>query len=86
MSENCKENFCPISLWMCDEADKYCMGSPNNGSRVEGGCCGPRNEICCIDCFYCLTPLGFILDIITFSCNLYFFVKPQALEVEVAAI
>jgi hypothetical protein len=63
--------FCfPITYWMCEEADIYCSSSPG-GQRPEADCCGPRGEHCCIDCFYCISPLAMVADVLCFSCNMY---------------
>ena len=66
MNELC----CPITFWMCEEADRYCLAEPG-GQRVEGECCGQRGEPCCIDCFYCLSPLAMVLDVILSPCTMY---------------
>ena len=65
----CKE-LCPRSFWMCDEADTYCMSS-SPPYRQEQNCCGPRGEYCCIECFYCLSPIALVFDILCVPLTLY---------------
>jgi len=60
--------YCPCTHWMCEEAESYCE-SPSNNRGCE--CCGPRNRPCCIDCFYCLAPLGYVYDLVCFPINCY---------------
>jgi len=55
---------------MCEEADIYCRAPPS-GQRAEAVCCGPRGEHCCIECFYCLSPLAMVADVLCFPCNMY---------------
>ena len=77
------KELCPMSLWMCDEADNYCKGS-STSHRPEQNCCGPRGEHCCIDCFYCLSPIAFVFDIICIPFTVYY--NCSVKENEAAAI
>jgi len=61
----------PMTCWMCDEADDYCI-SYTTPRYTSGTCCGPRDRPCCIDCYYCLSPIVCVLDILCFPRNLYY--------------
>lgn len=59
----------PITTDMCDKADSYCSSPPSH--HTENTCCSPSGEPCCIDCYYCLTPIAMIVDLLCFPCNMY---------------
>ena len=59
----------PITTDMCDKADSYCSSPPSH--HTENTCCSPSEEPCCIDCYYCLTPIAMIVDLLCFPCNMY---------------
>lgn len=65
------KELCPRSYWMCGEADRYCSATPPS-YRQEQNCCGPRGDHCCIDCFYCLSPIAFLFDIVCFPKTIYY--------------
>lgn len=71
-SKSYNECCFPITNWMCDEAEANCLNEPAPGHRHEQSCCcSSRGDICCVDCFYCLSPLGLVIDILCFPINMY---------------
>ena len=65
------DRFCfPITTNMCGEADSYCSSPPSH--HTDYNCCCPSGEPCCIDCYFCLTPIAMVVDVLCFPCNLYY--------------
>ena len=56
--------FCPITNYLYDKGIERWNEPYDYEEQV--GYCGPPDR-CCIDCYICLTPLGFVFDIITFN-------------------
>jgi hypothetical protein len=68
MFENCK--YFPLSQHLYYYGKKRWNEPYNVEEQV--GYCGPPDR-CCIDCYLCLIPVGFIMDIVTlntFQCKL----------------
>ena len=51
----------PAGNRFLDDGFEFCDRPPTNG---ECGCCGPRGE-CCLNCYICLSPLGFAVDFLS---------------------
>ena len=65
MSQNKKTQkfaFLPMSSYLCNELCR-CLDEPSKNGDCQN--CAPPGEPCCIDCYCCLSPFGFILDILT---------------------
>lgn len=70
-SKSYNECLFPITNWMCKEADANCLNEPAPGHRHEQSCCSTSSDTpCCVDCFYCLAPLGLVFDILCFPLNI----------------
>ena len=70
MSDTNYAQFCfPITSALCDEADRYCSSPPSH--YTTSTCCGTSGEPCCIDCYYCISPITLVLDVLCFPCNMY---------------
>ena len=59
MTEFC----CPLSYYLCHEADQFCMKSDDYGLFNI-------NEPYCVECYYCLSIPGFFLDVLCCPINL----------------
>lgn len=67
--------FCfPITCSLCDEADRYCSSPPSH--HTTSTCCGTSGEPCCIDCYYCISPITLVLDVLCFPCNMCSHIHP----------
>ncbi len=53
----------PLTYYFCSTADDYCTGT-HYVNDYGATCCGEQGYPCCINCYYCLTPISFTLDII----------------------
>ena len=54
----------PLTKFFYIEGMKRCVEPPD--LFEENDCLGPKDKNC-IDCYLCLVPFAFLLDIITFS-------------------
>jgi len=75
----CKDSFntwiCPITTWMCDEADLYCDTKPNSGGKFP----------CCVECFFCISPIAMVIDSLCFPKNIYqYYNREKDINVSVA--
>ena len=61
----------PLTYYFCSTAEDYCFDGTHNVNDYGSTCCGGQGYPCCINCYYCLTPLSFTLDIICCPYTIY---------------
>ena len=64
----------PMSSYICNALCK-CLDSPTNNK--DCGNCAPAGEPCCVDCYCCISPFAFLLDILSFPCRGCYYCKKK---------
>ena len=69
---------CPCGCYFCNEGFDYCDSEPVN---EDCGCCGPPGQDCIL-CYTCLSPIGFIWDILSCPCRFILYTKEKCSKSE----
>ena len=64
------QTLLPYTYYLCSTADDYCGGT-HYVNDYGSTCCGEQGYPCCIDCYYCFTPISAIIDILFCPYTIY---------------